>query len=139
MTLQTIMGLAAIILPKKQVVGTPGNRNRKENLKCLLARSLSRREFTRTIKSTTENKNKGGDNNKKNKDEQSSKVKEAIKSRVLQVKTRIRRCGIKYSLSINLNPSPKNHQLPTNPPTIKSLKTKVLWQMEKTESTKNPG
>jgi hypothetical protein len=87
----------------------------KESKKCPLARSHSRKEFTKMTKFTTESKNSEEGNKKSNKDGFSNNIKEKTRNQVLQ-KIKTKMFGMKSSLNKNQpkSLSQKNHQIQTN-------------------------
>lgn len=109
MILGIIMVLETMILPKGLEMVMRGNKNSKENLRCRLVKSPSKKECTRMMKFITENKNNGEESSKTNNEKLSKKIREATKSPVLQDKTRMRLCGTKSFLNKNLDQWLKNN------------------------------
>jgi hypothetical protein len=89
--------------------------NSKENLRFLMERNLSKKEFTKTMKSIIAKKNNAEKRKKNNKNATNRKTKEAIKN--LKHPTMMSKHGTRYSLNIspNRNLSPKRIPHQDNP------------------------
>lgn len=119
MILGIIMVLTATILPKGLGTVMRGNKNSKENLRCLLVKSPSKKECTRMMKFTIENKNNEEESSKRNNEGLNKKIREAIKSLVRRDKTRMRLCGIKFFQNKSLDQLQKNNLHAINQHTAK--------------------
>lgn len=113
----------------------------KENLKGLLEKSLLRKECTKMMRFIIESKNKGENKNSKNKDVKSRIMKKVMKSHQ-HLAMAMMKFGTKFFLNKSLFKSQllrNHHQLPTNPLTIRLLKTQVWLEMKKTVNMKSHG